>query len=416
MFAKDSTDVMLGAHITSSDPGAVGANKIWIDITSSPYAVKKRNSGNTGWDALGYLSSSPTANIDAFDFKASVRVATTANITLSGTQTIDGVSVIANDRVLVKNQTTGSQNGIYVCAAGAWSRATDADASSEVTAGMFVPVSEGTTNGDTCWLLTTNDTITLGTTALTFAQIGAGSSLSGLTTGNYTKATSSSTVGDAGLAESGTNAFFPTTSWTIGWGTGAGAIRLIPGVLGVRAQNGAGTMLEFEGGLRVGTSSPSIYISGAVSAAGGASFKNNQNVGWTSGSDATASQDVGFSRNASRKIEINDGTPISATDETHLSDLFLRQIYLTQTITATGTTGNQTINKAAGTVNIAAAGTAVTVTNSLVSANSIVLAVIRTNDSTATIKNVVPAAGSFTINLGAAATAEISIGFVVINK
>jgi len=85
------------------------------------------------------------------------------------------------------------------------------------------------------------------------------------------------------------------------------------------------------------------------------------------------------------------------------------------TNTAAGTTGNQTINKASGTVNIAAAGTTVTVTNSLVSATSIVYAVIRTNDATATIKNVVPAAGSFVINLGAAATAEVSIGFFVIN-
>lgn len=85
------------------------------------------------------------------------------------------------------------------------------------------------------------------------------------------------------------------------------------------------------------------------------------------------------------------------------------------TVTALGTTGNQTINKTSGTVNIAAAGTTVTVTNSLVTASSIVMAVIRTNDTTAYIKNVVPAAGSFDINLGAAATAEVSIGFIVNN-
>ena len=60
-------------------------------------------------------------------------------------------------------------------------------------------------------------------------------------------------------------------------------------------------------------------------------------------------------------------------------------------------------------------GTTVTVTNSLVTTSSIVYAVVRTNDGTATIKNVVPAAGSFVINLGAAATAEVSIGFVVFN-
>jgi hypothetical protein len=91
------------------------------------------------------------------------------------------------------------------------------------------------------------------------------------------------------------------------------------------------------------------------------------------------------------------------------------KITFDSTITAGGTTGNQTINKPSGTVNIAAAGTTVTVTNSLVSTSSIVIAVVRTNDSTAYIKNVVPSAGSFVITLGAAATAEVSIGFIVNN-
>jgi len=128
----------------------------------------------------------PTADTDAatkayvdaaragLDVKASCRVATTANITLSGTQTIDGVSVVAGDRVLVKNQTTGSQNGIYAVAAGSWARATDADADAEVHAGMFTFVTEGTTQADTGWVLSTNDPITVGTTALTFAQFSGG--------------------------------------------------------------------------------------------------------------------------------------------------------------------------------------------------------------------------------------------------
>ena len=100
--------------------------------------------------------------------KQSVRVATTANITLSGTQTIDGVAVVAGDRVLVKNQTTGSQNGIYVVAAGAWSRATDANAAAELTS-AFVFVEQGTTNKDSAWVQTA-DSITLDTTALTWVQ------------------------------------------------------------------------------------------------------------------------------------------------------------------------------------------------------------------------------------------------------
>lgn len=108
------------------------------------------------------------------DVKQSVRVATTADITLSGTQTIDGVAVVAGDRVLVKNESTPADNGIYVVAAGAWSRATDADSSTNVTPGMFVFVEEGS-QADSGWVLSTDSPITLGSTALSFAQFsGAG--------------------------------------------------------------------------------------------------------------------------------------------------------------------------------------------------------------------------------------------------
>lgn len=125
------------------------------------------------------------------DVKDSVRAATTVvpgNITLSGTQMIDGVAVVAGDRVLVKNQSTASQNGIYVVASGAWSRSPDADSNIEVTPGMFTFVEEGDTNSDSGWILTTDGSITLGTTSLTFVQFsGAGqiSAGNGLTkTGN----------------------------------------------------------------------------------------------------------------------------------------------------------------------------------------------------------------------------------------
>lgn len=105
------------------------------------------------------------------DVKASVVAATTANITLSGTQTIDGIALAVGDRVLVKNQSTGSENGIYVVASGAWNRAEDADNSpsgGEVTSGMFTFVESGTVNSNTGFVLTTLNPITLGTTALTF--------------------------------------------------------------------------------------------------------------------------------------------------------------------------------------------------------------------------------------------------------
>lgn len=120
------------------------------------------------------------ATIQGLDVKQSVRVATTANITLSAPQTIDGVSVIAGDRVLVKDQSTGANNGIYVVAAGAWSRSADANVSAEVTSGMYMWVAEGTVNGDNGFVLTTNDPITLGSTALVFTQFnGAGQIIDG---------------------------------------------------------------------------------------------------------------------------------------------------------------------------------------------------------------------------------------------
>ena len=114
------------------------------------------------------------------DIKQSVRVATTQNITLSGTQTIDGVSVVQGNRVLVKNQTDESQNGIYVVQQGAWTRSTDANTNDKVHPGMFTFVEEGTTNQDSGWVLVTDQPITLGTTDLEFEQFsGAGQIVAG---------------------------------------------------------------------------------------------------------------------------------------------------------------------------------------------------------------------------------------------
>lgn len=115
-----------------------------------------------------------------------VRVATTANITLSGEQTIDGITTSAS-RVLVKNQSAQAQNGIYVSAAGAWTRATDMDAADEVDA-TFLVVEDGTVGAGTIWL-TASEVTTLGTDAIVFTQInsatdivaGAGLTKSGLT-------------------------------------------------------------------------------------------------------------------------------------------------------------------------------------------------------------------------------------------
>jgi phage-related tail fiber protein len=133
--------------------------------------------------------------------KNSVRVATTGAIALSGVQTIDAIVLVAGDRVLVKNQASGAQNGIYVVAAGAWVRALDADESVEVKPGMLVGVDAGTANGGSVWRLSNATPPTLGATALTFEQVFG---KTGVVAGSY----KSVTVDAAGRVTAGDN---PTT-------------------------------------------------------------------------------------------------------------------------------------------------------------------------------------------------------------
>lgn len=131
-------------------------------------------------------------------------------------------------------------------------------------------------------------------------------------------------------------------------------------------------------------------------------------LGW-SASVTTNAQDVALGRGGIALLEVNTG--VAGV----FADIKVRKHFVDATNTAGGTTGAQTINKASGTVNFAASAVTLVVTNSLVTTSSLVFCTIRTNDTTAIIKNVVPAAGSFTILLDAAATAETSVGFLVIN-
>lgn len=148
---RDATSPNNGAVVYNSDDAKfqMRVGGAWSNIASEGYAS------------------------EATDWKASVICATTANISLTGEQTIDGVTTSA-DRILVKDQSTGSENGIYVTAAGAWARADDFDTDAEVTAGATMFISQGATLGNTTYQLTTDDAITVGTTALVFAQIAGG--------------------------------------------------------------------------------------------------------------------------------------------------------------------------------------------------------------------------------------------------
>lgn len=103
---------------------------------------------------------------------APAKVRTTANITLSGTQTIDGIACIAGDRVLVIAQTTTSANGIYIVAAGAWARATDADIAGEFSPGRQIFVQQGTLYGFTTWAVSNTTQPAVGTDPIAFVQVG----------------------------------------------------------------------------------------------------------------------------------------------------------------------------------------------------------------------------------------------------
>ncbi len=189
--------------LTINDSNVMGSSNMSADFPNSTIATA---SGNLTLNPTGTTDNSgkritsvgtPTTGTDAatkayvdaaingLDWKQSVRAATTAAGTLATDfedgDIIDGVTLATGDRILIKNQASGEENGLYtVEATGAPTRTTDADTDAEVTAGMAVFVEEGTVQSDTGWVLTTDNPIVLDTTPLAFAQFSsAGTILAG---------------------------------------------------------------------------------------------------------------------------------------------------------------------------------------------------------------------------------------------
>jgi len=161
-LTTDLSNKLALAGGTMSGAIAMGTNKITGlgDPTSAQDAATKNYVDTT---------------VQGIDWKASVKAATTANVTLASDlengDTLDGVTLATGDRVLVKDQSTASENGIYVVkASGAPDRSTDADTGAEVTANFAVFVEQGTANADSGFTLTNNGTVTIGSTALVFTQ------------------------------------------------------------------------------------------------------------------------------------------------------------------------------------------------------------------------------------------------------
>lgn len=146
-----------------------------IDLQSQRAQAMADPSSGTDGATKQYVD----AKVNGLAWKQAVRAATTANGALATAyengDVIDGVTLATGDRILVKNQTTGAENGIYtVNASGAPTRAVDADGAGEIGPNTTVMVSEGTTLADTAWTVTNNGAITIGTTAIVWAQVPVG--------------------------------------------------------------------------------------------------------------------------------------------------------------------------------------------------------------------------------------------------
>lgn len=189
--------------------GSTGAAGQGVPVGGTTGQLLAKSSGTdyaTQWVNVGELDT----------YKLPVRGATTANITLSGNVVMDGMTTAPGDRILVKDQTNGSENGIYVASAGAWSRASDFDSNAKVQNGVMVPVKFGTANVGSIWMLSLGSSaITLGSTVLGFTKIVRADDVIGRAQGG----TGLTTAGASGnvLTSDGTN-------WTSAAPAGGGSV------------------------------------------------------------------------------------------------------------------------------------------------------------------------------------------------
>jgi hypothetical protein len=192
ILVKDATGTLGGIWVVVTV--GTGANGVWARSADADSTVKVQPgmytfvregvvNADTGWVltndtvtlsttvltfAQFTVSAQEKAKLDTV--KIPCRVVLTANLSLSGLAAIDGITIVSGDRVLVTGQVTLSQNGIWIAASGAWSRAPDWDTSAEVTSGIDVRVTEGSAYADTQWTIVTNNPITIGTTGITLLQ------------------------------------------------------------------------------------------------------------------------------------------------------------------------------------------------------------------------------------------------------
>lgn len=170
----NSTNITITAGAGNSNITLAPTGDGTVDVSSKRITGLATPTQATDAATKGYVD----AAAQGLDIKNSVRVTTSSDIDLTtgGLLTIDSVTTVAGDRVLVKGQTNKSQNGIYIVAAGAWARSGDAYETGQLTPGSFTFVEEGTNYRDSGWVISTNGVITLGTSIIEWTQFsGSGS-------------------------------------------------------------------------------------------------------------------------------------------------------------------------------------------------------------------------------------------------
>lgn len=490
-----TSSVFSGGAITGSSVRGLPEPTLAGDAVTKSYA-----------DSLSFLG---------LDIHEAVKVATTGNITLSGgaPSTLDGIALSANDRILVKDQTNGIQNGIYYVstlgsgANGTWARAADASTSGSLQYGSSVQVLLGTANGNSEWVVTTS-AVVVGTSAIDWTlRFGITSIPASLLTGNLDPARIPSGALDItkfasgitpveivaalpAFGNQGRTVFLTTdnklyrdtgTAWTAAvptvdlTGTIDGATQIAAGsILANRIATNAITANEMAansiiaGKIAAGAVNTGELAAGAVTAgkisvtnlsaisadigtitAGSLTASTSINVG--TGADQVQISSSTFTYGGSDRIKFRNtsgnvllqcfkgnGTDsyvgfrsenttslpssfvaVSSTTTKALinNDGYARfvRVDLDKTITPAGTTGAQVINTAIGSVNFASGATSLVVTNSLVTANSVILVTKAHNDN-ARLGAAEAGAGSFTIYMDTAPSGgECRVNFLVLN-
>jgi hypothetical protein len=331
--AASGPAINLASDVTGTLPIANGGTNATTSAGAA-FALKGANTDLTSVAlTTGTVSTTPSGSTDianksyvdtvaqGLDTKASCVAATTVNITLSAPQTVDGIALVSGDRCLVKDQSTTANNGIYLVAAGSWTRALDMDTWAEVP-GAYVFIETGTTQADTGWVCTSNAGGTIGVTAIIWAQFsGAGSGVSSLNFGTTGLTPASATTGaitvagTLAVANGGTN----ITSYAIGDLIYASTT----GVLSKLADVATGNAL-ISGGVGVAPSYGKIalttHVSGTLPVANGgtnattASITSFNNItGYTaSGATGTTSTNLVFSTSPTFTTSIDSGVTFTA--------------------------------------------------------------------------------------------------------